>query len=163
MHQSWIAIVGIVFGGAAGLIYAIRVAMAVNKDPKLQDDDTSIPGQDKGSPGKGGRRSGFMTDEAARLVALTDAGLQALLKRAIRITLMVGRAGRAGAVESLRLAQCRHDGHGRCHFRRKHLRVAPADPLDQCQNGPTTGPARRSGLGRPFCAPAGHLCRGHLW
>jgi len=52
-HQSWIAIVGIVFGGVAGLTFAIRVALAANKDPKLQDDDTSTPGQDSGGPGKG--------------------------------------------------------------------------------------------------------------
>ena len=35
LHQSWIAIVGIVFGGVSGLIYAIRVALAANKDPKI--------------------------------------------------------------------------------------------------------------------------------
>ena len=47
-HQSWIMIVGIVFGGVSGLVYAIRVALAANKDPKLQDDDTFGPGKDIG-------------------------------------------------------------------------------------------------------------------
>jgi F0F1-type ATP synthase assembly protein I len=47
-HQSWIMIVGIVFGGVSGLVYAIRVALAANKDPKLQDDDTFGPGKDSG-------------------------------------------------------------------------------------------------------------------
>ncbi|HEY1804331.1 MAG TPA: AtpZ/AtpI family protein [Terracidiphilus sp.] len=47
-HQSWIAIVGIVFGGASGLIYAIRVAMAANKDPKMQDEDSNGSGKDSG-------------------------------------------------------------------------------------------------------------------
>ena len=47
-HQSWIAIVGIVFGGVSGLVYAIRVALAANKDPKMQDDDTSEPGKGSG-------------------------------------------------------------------------------------------------------------------
>lgn len=47
-HQSWIMIVGIVFGGVSGLIYSIRVALAANKDPKLQDDDTTDPGKGSG-------------------------------------------------------------------------------------------------------------------
>ena len=58
LHQSWIAVVGIVFGGVSGLVYAIRVALAANKDPKLQDDDTSIRGQDGGGPGKGSEGPG---------------------------------------------------------------------------------------------------------
>jgi ATP synthase protein I len=51
LHQSWIAVAGIVFGGASGLVYSIRVALAANKDPKMQDDDTSDSG--KGSGGSG--------------------------------------------------------------------------------------------------------------
>src|ERR1039458_1968482 len=47
-HQSWIAIVGIVFGGVPGPVSAIRLALAANKDPKLQDDDTSDPGKGSG-------------------------------------------------------------------------------------------------------------------
>jgi len=50
-HQSWIAIVGIVFGGASGLIFAVRVAIAANKDPKMQDDDTSNLGKGGGGSG----------------------------------------------------------------------------------------------------------------
>ena len=45
LHQSWIAIVGIIFGGISGLVYSIRVALAANKDPAMQDDDTSDPGK----------------------------------------------------------------------------------------------------------------------
>jgi ATP synthase protein I len=51
LHQSWIAVAGIIFGGASGLVYSIRVALAANKDPKMQDDDTSNLG--KGSGGSG--------------------------------------------------------------------------------------------------------------
>ena len=51
LHQSWIAGAGIVFGGASGLVYSIRVALAANKDPKMQDDVSSDPG--KGSGGSG--------------------------------------------------------------------------------------------------------------
>lgn len=39
LHQSWIPIVGIVFGGASGLIYAVRTALDANKNPALQDKD----------------------------------------------------------------------------------------------------------------------------
>ncbi len=38
-HQSWIALVGIVFGGASGLVYAIRLAIAASNDPAMQDTD----------------------------------------------------------------------------------------------------------------------------
>ena len=51
LHQSWIAVTGIVFGGASGLVYSIRVALAANKDPRMQDDASSGPG--KGSGGSG--------------------------------------------------------------------------------------------------------------
>ena len=51
LHQSWIAIVGIVFGGVSGLVYSIRVALAANKDPAMQDDDTSDPGKSGEGPG----------------------------------------------------------------------------------------------------------------
>ncbi len=47
-HQSWIAVVGVVFGGASGLVYSIRVAIAANKDPAMQDDDTSDQGKSGG-------------------------------------------------------------------------------------------------------------------
>jgi ATP synthase protein I len=45
MHQPWIAIAGVVFGGAAGLIYAVRTALAANKDPALQDKNDDQDGQ----------------------------------------------------------------------------------------------------------------------
>jgi uncharacterized membrane protein YfcA len=49
LHQSWIPIAGIVFGGASGLIYAVRTALDANKDPALQDKDDDQDG--KGSAG----------------------------------------------------------------------------------------------------------------
>jgi uncharacterized membrane protein YfcA len=48
-HQSWVALVGIVFGGASGLVYVVRLALEANKDPALQDEDDDQDG--KGSPG----------------------------------------------------------------------------------------------------------------
>lgn len=32
LHQSWIALVGIVFGGASGLFYVVKLALATNKE-----------------------------------------------------------------------------------------------------------------------------------
>jgi uncharacterized membrane protein YfcA len=49
LHQSWIPIVGIVLGGASGLIYAVRTALDANKNPALQDKDDDQDG--KGSAG----------------------------------------------------------------------------------------------------------------
>lgn len=39
LHQSWIQLVGIVFGGISGLIYVIRMAIAASNDPLMQDED----------------------------------------------------------------------------------------------------------------------------
>ncbi len=50
LHQSWIALVGIVFGGASGLVYVVRLALAEEKNPKLQDEETN--GTEKGTGGK---------------------------------------------------------------------------------------------------------------
>ena len=55
-HQSWIVIVGIVFGGISGLVYVIRLALNVEKDPAMQDDD-SFSGDDSSS-GKGSGGTG---------------------------------------------------------------------------------------------------------
>jgi hypothetical protein len=32
LHQTWIGLVGIVFGGVSGLVYVIRLALATDKD-----------------------------------------------------------------------------------------------------------------------------------
>lgn len=32
LHQSWIGLVGIVFGGASGLVYVVRLALATSKE-----------------------------------------------------------------------------------------------------------------------------------
>jgi uncharacterized membrane protein YfcA len=50
LHQSWIAIAGLVFGGASGLIYAVRTALNANKDPALQDKDDDQDGQGSAGP-----------------------------------------------------------------------------------------------------------------
>ena len=34
LHQSWIGIAGIVFGGISGLVYVIRLVMTTNTDEK---------------------------------------------------------------------------------------------------------------------------------
>ena len=50
-HQAWISVVGVVFGGASGLVYAIRLALAADKDPAMQDDPANDSG--KGTKGTG--------------------------------------------------------------------------------------------------------------
>jgi len=52
LHQSWIPIAGVVFGGASGLIYAVRTALDANKNPALQDKD-----DDQGGKGNSGTQS----------------------------------------------------------------------------------------------------------
>ena len=43
LHQSWIGIAGIVFGGISGLVYVVRLVIATgNNEPK--------PGNGQGSP-----------------------------------------------------------------------------------------------------------------
>jgi ATP synthase protein I len=32
LHQSWIGLLGIVFGGASGLVYVVRLALAAGKE-----------------------------------------------------------------------------------------------------------------------------------
>ena len=51
LHQHWISLVGIVFGGASGLVYVIRLALLVSKDPAMQDEGSDETG--KGSGGTG--------------------------------------------------------------------------------------------------------------
>ena len=47
LHQSWISLVGIVFGGVSGLVYVVRLAVATDKQ---------IPG-DSGGEAKNGKGS----------------------------------------------------------------------------------------------------------
>jgi F0F1-type ATP synthase assembly protein I len=53
VHQKWIGLAGIVFGGISGLFYVIRLAMNTEKDPKNADDTDSETkpgnGTEKGS------------------------------------------------------------------------------------------------------------------
>jgi ATP synthase protein I len=48
MHQSWPGAVGIIFGGASGLYYVIRLAMHAVNDPANADDESD---DGKGSNG----------------------------------------------------------------------------------------------------------------
>jgi hypothetical protein len=41
LHQSWISLAGIVFGGVSGLVYVVRLALTAEKDPKNADDSDS--------------------------------------------------------------------------------------------------------------------------
>ena len=52
LHQSWIAIAGLVFGGISGMVYVVRLVFAVNKDPAMQDED-SDESADNNKAGKG--------------------------------------------------------------------------------------------------------------
>ena len=102
------------------------------------------------------RRIGRMTDEALTpLVALTDDGLQALLKRAIRITLIVGALASlvlwkaSGWRDAAMLATGAAISAASIHEWRRLIRFINAK-MDHQQ-----APQWRSGLGGPFCAPAG--------
>ncbi len=57
LHQSWIAIAGLVFGGISGMVYVVRLVFAVNKDPAMQDED-SDESADNNKAGKGSAGSG---------------------------------------------------------------------------------------------------------
>lgn len=48
LHQHWIGAAGVAFGGASGLVYVVRLALAADK---------KIPGQDPGKTGNGGSGS----------------------------------------------------------------------------------------------------------
>ncbi len=41
LHQSWIGLVGIVFGGVSGLVYVIRLALSTDKDSGHNGNATS--------------------------------------------------------------------------------------------------------------------------
>ncbi len=49
LHQSWITLAGIVLGSVAGMVSAIRMAMAGAADPKTENKNGN--GTKKGSPG----------------------------------------------------------------------------------------------------------------
>ncbi len=46
-NQSWIALAGIVFGGASGLVYVVQLALDANKDPAMQDKASNEPKSDE--------------------------------------------------------------------------------------------------------------------
>lgn len=46
-HQSWIALVGILFGGISGIVYVVRMVIESGKKPKRKADP------DSGDPGAG--------------------------------------------------------------------------------------------------------------
>jgi len=50
LHQSWIGIAGLVFGGISGMVYVVRLVLSVNKDPAMQD-ESSTNEKDSGSAG----------------------------------------------------------------------------------------------------------------
>lgn len=49
LHQTWIAVVGILFGGVAGLVYAAQMAMAAAKGSSGED----LPGAGGSQPQSG--------------------------------------------------------------------------------------------------------------
>ena len=50
LHQSWIELVGIVFGGVAGLVYVIRLAMSAVGESKAEDDADGSGNGSTGNP-----------------------------------------------------------------------------------------------------------------
>jgi ATP synthase protein I len=57
LHQHWISLVGIIFGGASGLVYVIRLAYQASKNPAMQDEDSG-ESADNNKAGKGSADSG---------------------------------------------------------------------------------------------------------
>jgi ATP synthase protein I len=45
LHQSWIALVGIVFGGVSGLVYVVRLAVATDKQIRGDGDGEAKNGK----------------------------------------------------------------------------------------------------------------------
>jgi ATP synthase protein I len=41
LHQSWISLVGILFGGASGLVYVVKLALATNKQAGGSGDNSN--------------------------------------------------------------------------------------------------------------------------
>jgi hypothetical protein len=48
-HQHWIGALGVVFGGASGLVYVVRLALAADK--KIPGDTANKGGDDSGGSG----------------------------------------------------------------------------------------------------------------
>jgi F0F1-type ATP synthase assembly protein I len=51
LHQSWIALAGILFGGVSGLVYVIRLVLTTGARTGKQSDSALDAGNGKGSPG----------------------------------------------------------------------------------------------------------------
>jgi F0F1-type ATP synthase assembly protein I len=45
LHQSWIAVAGILFGGVSGLVYVIRLALTAGARAEAQTDKESADGK----------------------------------------------------------------------------------------------------------------------
>ena len=45
LHQSWIAVAGILFGGVSGLVYVIRLALAAGARAEAQNGKENIDGK----------------------------------------------------------------------------------------------------------------------
>jgi ATP synthase protein I len=43
-HQSWISLVGILFGGISGIVYVVRMVVQSGKPRKNSDSDSQDPG-----------------------------------------------------------------------------------------------------------------------
>jgi hypothetical protein len=59
LHQHWIGIVGVIFGGISGLVYVVRLALASASNPANQEltdgsDETSIPDETNSPDETGG-------------------------------------------------------------------------------------------------------------
>jgi len=55
LHQPWLGVAGIVFGGVSGLVYVVRLALAADKDTAFDGKSGAGPdgecsGRDSGTP-----------------------------------------------------------------------------------------------------------------
>ena len=63
LHQTWIGLAGIVFGGASGLVYVIRLALAASKNPALQDEKDAGQNQSSDQQDQNQDQSDAVRDE----------------------------------------------------------------------------------------------------
>jgi hypothetical protein len=50
LHQTWISLVGIIFGGISGIVYVVRMVMAVNPSSGSGSQGSSGSGSPQAKP-----------------------------------------------------------------------------------------------------------------
>ena len=153
---------GVVFGGAAGLFYVVRLAIPVKERNPDKNNRTETEAPAAGLMNE--PNDPQPTSHHPSLAGLTDAGLEALLRRAMRITLILGLLGAlmvwkaSGWRNAAMLATGTLISAASILEWRRLIRLINAK-TGQTDRRPAAAPLVVALLSPP---PA-HLCRGHLW